>query len=88
MKTSVSVSTIARVSAGLTVTRLNDRAYLVTVHRGWRTPDMERITFPIRTEEFLSFADSVAKLAEAERAGGDGERTAPTEAVPTVEAAP
>ena len=63
---SVSLSAFTRISVGLNVSRMGE-GYFVTAYRRFNQADERRLSFKISTEDFLEFADGVAKLAEAER---------------------
>ena len=62
---SVSLSAFTQISVGLTVSRMGE-GYFVTAYRRFNQADERRLSFEISTEDFLVFADGVAKLAEAE----------------------
>ena len=61
----ISLSAFDRISVGLNVM---GEGYFVTAYRRFNQADERRSSFEISTEDFLGFADGVAKLAEAERA--------------------
>ena len=63
---SVSLSAFTRITVGLNVSRMGE-GYFVTAYRRFNQADERRSSFEISTEDFLEFADGVAKLAEAER---------------------